>query len=108
VRLEDASGGIIWASPVDASSAAQVESGRTYVDRLEVTLDLGPGRYFLASVVWILPSDGGALPAFESDRFANAVDLEIQEFELDDDDPIPFWGFADLPYSVGPIVQLPR
>src|SRR5262249_36027688 len=65
IRLTDASGVIVWASPIDASVAVDTLAGRTYVDRLEVTLNLGPGRYFLSSALWILGGEADSTSAFQ-------------------------------------------
>jgi len=99
VILSDASGWQVWSSRSTGVVPASIEAGRHYVDRVEVTLSLGPGRYFVSCAI--------SVAGEEHDRFANAVEIEIQEFDLRTSEPVPFWGATALPYQVRPLVVLP-
>lgn len=99
--LADAAGTLVWGGgSVNQGKVLEVELGKCYVSTIEVTLDLGPGRYFLTV--------GLATPSLTSnsrtgefhDRFVDAAQIEIMDFDLDDLEPIPFWGISNLPYRL--------
>jgi hypothetical protein len=91
---------------MDSSAAVQIAPGRQYVDALDVTLSLGPGRYLLTSRLRVVDTTAAASSFSESDRLTSAVDIEVRDFDLDEDEPVPFWGVTRLPYTVRPLVRV--
>jgi hypothetical protein len=83
-----------------------VSLGKQYISTVEVTMNLGPGRYDLTVGLATPSLENNARTGEFHDRFVNLATIEVRQFELGSDEPVPFWGLARLPYRIPPLVEL--
>jgi lipopolysaccharide transport system ATP-binding protein len=106
--LSEPGGTLIWGGgAVNQRKILEVGEGKCYISTIEVTLSLGPGHYFLTvGLATPLLSNNARTGEFH-DRFVDAAQIEIGDFDLDDNEPIPFWGIANLRYRLQPLYEVP-
>lgn len=105
--LADSSGTLVWGgSAVNQRQVLHVEKGKYYVSSIEVTLNLGPGRYFLTAGLSTASLGNNARTGEFHDRFVDLAEIQVMEFELGDDDPVPFWGLTGLPFKALSLEEL--
>jgi hypothetical protein len=107
LTLTDPAGTVVWgAGSVNQRKTLPVSLGKQYISTVEVTMNLGPGRYDLTVGLATPSLENNARTGEFHDRFVNLATIEVRQFELGSDEPVPFWGLARLPYRIPPLVEL--